>query len=79
VCLGVVGRIEELKGDNTAVVEIMGVRRDISIVLVPDIKVGEYVMIHAGFAINPIDEEAAKETEALIEEFLRYSQPQRRT
>ena len=75
MCLGVVGRIEEIKKDNMAVAEIMGVRRDISIVLVPQIKVGEYVMIHAGFAINPIDEDAAKETEALINEFLKYSQP----
>ena len=66
MCLGIVGRVEELKGDNIAVVEIMGVQREISVVLVPDIKVGEYVMIHAGFAINPIDEEAAKETEDII-------------
>ncbi len=72
MCLGVVGRIEEIKGDM-AIAEIMGVRRQISIVLVPDIKVGEYVMIHAGFAINPIDEEAAKETEELLKEVLKYS------
>ena len=75
MCLGVVGRIEEINKDNMAVAEIMGVKRDISIVLVPEIKVGEYVMIHAGFAINPIDKDAAKETEALINEFLKYSQP----
>lgn len=75
MCLGVIGRIEEIKEDNIAVAEIMGVRRDISVVLVPDIKVGEYVMIHAGFAINPIDEEAAKETEDMIKEVLKYSQP----
>ena len=72
MCLGVVGRIEEIK-DDMAIAEIMGVRRQISIVLVPDIKVGEYVMIHAGFAINPIDEEAAKETEELLKEVLKYS------
>ena len=72
MCLGVVGRIEEIK-DEMAVAEIMGVRREISIVLVPDIKVGEYVMIHAGFAINPIDEQAAKETEELLEEFLKQA------
>jgi len=72
MCLGVVGRIEEINGDM-AIAEIMGVRREISIVLVPEIKVGQYVMIHAGFAINPIDEEAAKETEALLKEFLQYS------
>ena len=72
MCLGVVGRIEEIKGD-AAVAEIMGVRREISIVLVPDIRVGDYVMIHAGFAINPIDEEAAKETEELLKEVLKFS------
>lgn len=72
MCLGVVGRIEEIEGD-TAIAEIMEVRRKISIVLVPEIKVGEYVMIHAGFAINPIDEEAAKETEEILKEVLKYS------
>jgi hydrogenase expression/formation protein HypC len=65
MCLGVVGRIEEINGDM-AVAEIMGVQREISIVLVPEIEVGQYVMIHAGFAINPIDEEAAKETEEIL-------------
>ncbi len=72
MCLGVVGRIEEIRGD-AAIAEIMGVRREISIVLVPEIKVGEYVMIHAGFAINPIDEEAAKETEQIIKEVFKFS------
>jgi len=67
MCLGIVGRIEEISGDM-ATAEIMGVRRQISIVLVPEIKVGDYVMIHAGFAINPIDEEAAKETEEILKE-----------
>lgn len=72
MCLGVVGRIQEIKKDNIAVVEIMGVEREISIVLVPEIKVGDYVMIHAGFAINPIDEEEAKETEELIKQVYGY-------
>ena len=72
MCLGIVGRIEEINGEM-ATAEIMGVRREISIVLVPEIKVGDYVMIHAGFAINPIDEAAAKETEAVLREFLKYS------
>jgi hydrogenase expression/formation protein HypC len=72
MCLAVIGRIEKIDG-NTATAEIMGVCRQISIVLVPDIKVGEYVMIHAGFAINQIDEEAAKETEEILKEVLKYS------
>lgn len=72
MCLAVVGRIEEIKGD-VAITKIMGVRREISIVLTPEVKVGDYVMIHAGFAINLIDGEEAKKTEELLKEVAKYS------
>lgn len=72
MCLGVVGRIEEIDGEM-ANAEILGVRRRISIVLVPEIKIGDYVMIHAGFAINQMDEKDAHETESIIKEVLKYS------
>jgi len=65
MCLGVVGRIEKIDGE-LAMANVMGVRREISIVLVPEIKIGEYVIIHAGFAINPIDKKEAKKTEDLL-------------
>jgi hydrogenase expression/formation protein HypC len=72
MCLGVVGRIDEIDGEMASA-EILGVRRQISIVLVPEIKVGDYVMIHAGFAINRMDEKDARETEELIMEVLKHS------
>lgn len=72
MCLGVVGRIDEIRGE-TAVAEILGVRREISIVLVPEAKINDYVMIHAGFAINLMDEADARETEQLIIEVLKHS------
>ncbi|KPK73811.1 hypothetical protein AMJ87_00400 [candidate division WOR_3 bacterium SM23_60] len=72
MCLGVVGRIDEIDG-QMAMAEIMGVRRQISIVLVPDVRVGGYVMIHAGFAINEMDEKDARETEDMIREVLKHS------
>jgi len=72
MCLGVVGRIDEIEGEM-AMAEILGVRRQISIVLVPEVKVGSYVMIHAGFAINEMDEKDARETEDMIMEVLKYS------
>ncbi len=72
MCLAVVGRIEKIDG-GMAIAEIMGVRKEISIVLTPEVKVGDYVMIHAGFAINPIDEEEAKETEKVLREVAKYS------
>jgi hydrogenase expression/formation protein HypC len=72
MCLGVVGRIDEIDGDM-AMAEIMGVRRKISIVLVPEVKINDYVMIHAGFAINQMDERDARETEEMILEVLKHS------
>lgn len=72
MCLGVVGRIDEIHGE-TAIAEILGVRREISIVLVPEAKIDDYVMIHAGFAINLMDAKDARETEELIAEVLKYS------
>jgi len=72
MCLAVVGRIVSLKNE-IAEANIMGVLREISVVLVPDVKIGEYVMIHAGFAINKIDEKEAKKTEAIIREVAEYS------
>jgi hydrogenase expression/formation protein HypC len=72
MCLGVVGCIDEIQGEM-ATAEIMGVRRQISIVLVPEVKIGDYVMIHAGFAINLMNEKDARETQELIMEVLKYS------
>jgi hydrogenase expression/formation protein HypC len=48
------------------------VQRDISVVLVPEAKKGDYVMVHAGFAINTIDEKDALETESLLKEVMKY-------
>ncbi len=72
MCLAVVGKIEEINGDM-AIAEIMGVRKEISIILTPEVKIGDYVMIHAGFAINPVDAKEAKETERLLREIVKYS------
>jgi len=71
MCLAFIGRIEQIKGDM-AVAEIMGVHREISVILVPEAKIGDYVMIHAGFAINSIDENEAKETERLLREVMEH-------
>jgi hydrogenase expression/formation protein HypC len=72
MCLAVVGRVVAINND-TAEANIMGVLREISVVLVPDVKIGEYVMIHAGFAINKIDEKEAKKTEEFIREIAEHS------
>lgn len=67
MCLAIIGRITKRKGES-ATVNVLGVMREISVVLVPQTKVGDYVMIHAGFAINMIDEQEARRTEEIIRE-----------
>ena len=61
MCLAFPAKIVELNG-LSAVVEYHNVKRDIRVDLVGDCNIGEYVLVHAGFAINKLDEEAARET-----------------
>jgi len=67
MCLAVPARIVELEGDK-AVVEAMGNRWRGRTTLLPEAKVGDLVLIHAGFAISIVDEEEAKQTWQLLAE-----------
>ncbi len=51
-----------------ATIDVDGVRREVSLLLLEDASVGEYVIVHAGFAIQKIDEEAARDTLSLLRE-----------
>ncbi|AJA46814.1 hydrogenase assembly chaperone HypC/HupF [Clostridium pasteurianum DSM 525 = ATCC 6013] len=67
MCLAVPGRV--LKVDNyKGVVEIGNMKREVFMHLIPDIKVGQYVLVHAGCAIETIDEEEAEKTLEIIKE-----------
>ncbi|MDP4088194.1 MAG: HypC/HybG/HupF family hydrogenase formation chaperone [Bacillota bacterium] len=68
MCLGVPLRIESLEDNNEALAEMNGVKKRIRIDLVPNVKCGEYVMVHAGFALEIIKENAARETLDALEE-----------
>ncbi len=59
MCLAIPARIEQIDGLN-AVINLEGVRRRISLLLCPEAQVGEYALVHAGFAISVIDEEQAQ-------------------
>ncbi len=61
MCLAVPSKIIEIN-DSTAKVEVDGVVRDASILLLDDVNLGDYVIVHAGFAISKVDEEAALQT-----------------
>jgi len=69
MCLGIPGKVLSIKGEM-AEVDFGGVRRMVSLLLCPEIKVGDYVLVHVGFAITKLEEEEAKETLRLLEEYL---------
>lgn len=70
MCLGIPSRIIEVDGED-AVVDVTGARRRIKINLLPDLRVGEYVIVHAGFAIERLDTEKSEETLRQIDEVSR--------
>ena len=67
MCLAVPVKIVKKTGDK-ATVDAGGVLKDISILLLPEVKIGDYVLLHAGFAIQNIDEKEAMETLKLMQE-----------
>lgn len=69
MCLAIPARITELADDNLATVDVLGATREISVDLTPQAAVGDYVLVHAGFAIEVVDEAFAQETIDLIREF----------
>lgn len=75
MCLAIPARIVELDKDN-AVVDAMGNRWRAKTTLLPEAKLGDLVLIHAGFAISLVDEEEAKKTWRLIEQINEFQDTQ---
>jgi len=73
MCLAVPVKVISIEGDE-AETEIAGVKRRASIALTPEVKVGEYVLLHTGYAIGIVDEAEAKETLKLLEEIATLSE-----
>ena len=69
MCLAIPAKIIEKQDEGIATVDILGTTRDISIDLTPGAELGDYVLVHAGFAIEVVDEQFANETIDLIREF----------
>ena len=71
MCLGVPGLVTDVRegrGTRMATVDFGGVTKDICLAYVPDVVVGDYTIVHAGFAITKLDEESAMETLRMMEE-----------
>jgi len=73
MCLAVPVRIVSIDGDE-AETEIAGVRRRVSIAFTPEAKVGDYVLLHTGYAITVVDEAEARETLKLLKEIANLSE-----
>lgn len=72
MCLAVPGKVTSIDESNSdlkmAKVNFNGVTKDICVEWIPDIKIGDYVLVHVGFALNKIDEQDAKETLRILKE-----------
>jgi hydrogenase expression/formation protein HypC len=77
MCLAIPARIVELEADK-AIVDAMGNRFKAKTTLLPDAKLGDVVLVHAGFAISLVDEEEAKKTWELFAEIENFEKTQNR-
>lgn len=68
MCLAVPAEVVELLENETALIEIGGVHKMVSVMLLDGVEVGDYVLVHAGFAIEKVDREEAERTLAVLKE-----------
>lgn len=74
MCLAVPGKIISISGDDPLMrsgkVSFGGVIKEVSLAYVPEVQVGDYVIVHVGFALSKVDEEAAEQTLADLQQML---------
>ena len=71
MCLGIPGKVLEIyeaNGTRMGRVDFSGIQKEVCLAYVPEVEVGDYTIIHVGFAITRLDEESALETLALFEQ-----------
>ncbi|HIK30759.1 MAG TPA: HypC/HybG/HupF family hydrogenase formation chaperone [Oscillatoriales cyanobacterium M59_W2019_021] len=72
MCLAIPGKIVSISGDDpltkTAKVSFGGILREVSLACVPEAQIGDYTIVHVGFALSIVDEESARETLQDLEE-----------
>ena len=68
MCLALPARIVELRKNELGIVDLGGVRKEISLAMVDDVQVGDYVIVHVGYALSKLDTEEAEATLRLFAE-----------
>jgi hydrogenase expression/formation protein HypC len=72
MCLAIPAKVVQKLENDQALVEVGGIRNQISLLLVEDVTVGDYVIVHVGFAIARLNAEEAAKTLALFDEIARH-------
>ena len=79
MCLSIPSKIVEILPDNYAIVDTMGVKRKVSLDLMPEpVEVGDYVLIHVGYAMTKMREEDALESLKVYEEIIKHMEEEER-
>ena len=68
MCLAIPVRIDSIIDDDNAVADVGGILREINTALVDDLQVGDYVILHVGYALSRLDEEEARQTLEMMAE-----------
>ncbi|MBK6402903.1 MAG: HypC/HybG/HupF family hydrogenase formation chaperone [Rhodocyclaceae bacterium] len=68
MCLAIPARVAEILEGDQAIVDLGGVRKDVSLALLDDVNIGDYVIVHVGYALQKLDPEEAEKTLALFAE-----------
>jgi hydrogenase expression/formation protein HypC len=68
MCLAIPARIAQILDNDVAVVDLGGVRKEVSLALLDGVEVGDYVIVHVGYALNRLDPEEAEKTLKLFAE-----------
>lgn len=68
MCLAIPAKVVELQADGQGVVDLGGVRKQISLALLDQVQLGDYVIVHVGFALSRLDPDEAARTLALFSE-----------
>ncbi|MBW1868054.1 MAG: HypC/HybG/HupF family hydrogenase formation chaperone [Deltaproteobacteria bacterium] len=71
MCLAIPAKIIKID-DNMGTIDMEGTQREVSLLLLEDAKIGDYVIVHAGFAIHKIDEAEAKESLKVLRELVDF-------
>lgn len=76
MCLAIPACVERLTAENHAIVNLSGVRKEVSLTLVDDVMPGDYVIVHVGFALQKLDCQEAEHTLALFAELSAHNEAQ---